>query len=419
MDEYEKTVQSVVSRGKFGMKLGLENIRKLLGKLGNPQKDLKFIHIAGSNGKGSTVKMLEAVLTENDILAGAYTSPELIDFRERFRISGDWISKDDFLRLYKIVDKAAKTLSEYPTAFEIETAIALLYFREKGCELVLWETGLGGRLDATNVIDSPLISVITPISLEHTKYLGESLSQIAKEKAAIIKDSPAVIAPQQKEALDSILESAEGSLYITKTEWIEEISEREDRQDITVNGKTYPLGLFGSFQAINLLSVLKVLELLKDLGYGLEDEKTLKALKEVRFPGRFEVLRTDPLIILDGAHNPHGLKSLTQGLKKRYGDKKFDVYLSQIKEKDFKEGLKNLLPIIKNLYILNWEDKQAQKTSELIEIARKTGLNVREVDIKDLKPKDDTLITGSLYLLSELRPRILRFLEIDGDSLVG
>lgn len=419
----KETVKFIESQGKVGMKLGLDNIKLLLEKLGNPQEDQKYIHVAGSNGKGSICRIIEEVLVNNNYKIGKYSSPHITRFNERITINKIDISDEDLSRLFQIVKEKSDELVEEghpaPTRFEIETAIAFLYFKEKNTDLNIIEVGLGGRLDATNIIPSPIISIISSISLEHTEYLGDTLEKVAAEKAGIIKNNTnLIIAPQPKEALDSILKVANSKklndLEILNSDNAKIISSNLNSQIIEIDKNDYHTNLLGDYQLYNLQTALGALNNLMNLGFDINREILANSLMTIENPGRFEIISERPLIILDGAHNPDGIKQLTKSLRTYFKDVKVNLFFGAIKEKEIEKSLRDLLPLVKEVYLIepdSLEKLTNREVKEIIENIYKgikiTELNSTEELIEVLKNKEGiNLITGSLYLLAKVRGKI-------------
>ncbi len=425
-----KSVKFIESKGKFGMVLGLDNIRRLLIKLKNPQNKLKFIHVAGSNGKGSISRLLEAGLLNNNYKIGMFTSPSLEKFNERIRVNGVDIPDDDLQRLFeKVKNKCDEIETEgfpYPTGYEIETAIALLYFLEQNCDLVIMEVGLGGRLDATNIIRNTLIEVISSISLEHTKYLGDTLEQIAKEKAAIIKDNSHVVISPQMENTEEVIINEANKRYIKsitklKEDQINTIKNDLNARIFNVLGDNYSINLLGTYQKNNFLTALATFNLLNDIGFPINKDNLKNAFKTISFPGRFEILSNDPYIIIDGAHNPDGIKKCVESIKQYFPDKKVTLIFGMLEEKDITKSLKELLTIAKEIYLLEPDNPEKLENEEVKRIIRTLDKNVKVIslaNIEELKKvikRDDKnqiyLITGSLYLIGKVRTMFKHYLN--------
>ncbi|MFH1347086.1 MAG: folylpolyglutamate synthase/dihydrofolate synthase family protein [Candidatus Margulisiibacteriota bacterium] len=388
---------------KFGINLGLERINHLLDKLRKPQYKFKSIHIAGTNGKGSTAAMIASILKEAGYKVGLYTSPHIFDYKERIKINGKDISKKEFeegLKLIEIISRIPGSSDRLvpdpqitgspaqPTIFEALTAVAFWYFAKKKVDFAVIEVGLGGRLDATNVL-TPLVSVITNIELEHTEVLGRTLTKIAGEKAAIIKPGvPVVTAEKKSEPLKVIKKVAQknGSLLIQ------------------INGYdsvTIP-NLIGEHQKLNAGCAVSAVRL---AGINVTRAQIVKGLKKTEWPGRFQVISRKPLIIMDGAHNPAGAKVLKVTIQKRFPSK-YTVIFGCQKTKDVGVMLKELKPLISNLIITRSSHAQAQDPSYIYsrlkwKIPVHVAHSVSEALLR-WDEKTPLLITGSLFLVADL-----------------
>ena len=316
---------------RFGSVLGLESVKALLDMLGNPQENLKVIHIAGTNGKGSTIAFMEAILMEAGYKVGKYTSPVVFEYLEKFQINGENISEDKFARLTHKLKDILVTLKKQndiqATIFEVETAMAFEYFKDEACDIVLLETGMGGDMDATNVCSKVLASVLVSISLDHIGFLGETIEEIAFHKAGIIKDNcPVVVMNQSSEVINVIEEYAQcrkASVYIA------DVSE-------------LPTGLMGEWQKYNAGVAVKVMEVIEEQGYVITREQVENGLRKAKWPGRFEKICENPTIIIDGAHNPDAAKKLRETLDKEYRDEKFIYVMGVLGDKDFSEVIKTM-----------------------------------------------------------------------------
>lgn len=355
---------------KFGINLGLERITALLDKLNDPQNRFRSIHVAGTNGKGSTCAMIASILQEAGYKVGLYTSPHLFDYTERIKINGRNISQRDFTLGLKLVKKAS---AQPPTVFEALTAVAFWYFARQKVDYAVIEVGMGGRLDATNVI-TPLVSVITNIDLEHTAILGRTLAQIAVEKAAIIKPQvPVVTAEAKPEALQVLKYQAEknGSVLI----------------QVSSQGEGLQSGLLGEHQKSNAACALAAVRI---AGIEVPKQAVLAGLKKVKWPGRFQVVRRRPLTIVDGAHNPAGAVVLARTLEQLYPGKKFTFIFGTQQDKDSPEMLSTLRPLAERLIITHSSHQNA---------ANKDSVGIAEA--LKLSKKNDRVITGSLFLVAD------------------
>ncbi len=403
---------------KFGSKLGLHNISELLARLGNPQDNLRFIHIAGTNGKGSVAAFSASSLKEAGYKVGLFTSPYIFRFEERIRINGEEISEKDLCHYTSRVKDAIDTMvaegMTHPTEFEVVTAIGLLYFYEKKCDMVVLEVGLGGRLDATNVIRTPEVCVITAMDYDHMEYLGNTLSEITAEKCGILKEGTpvAVYGEQPAEALDTIKEAAQTKncpLYFPKETHLLEESLLGNR--FTYGGEEVNISLLGPHQVKNAALSLCVLDILKEKGWNIPKEAILRGMKETRHSGRFEVLGANPLFIMDGAHNEAGMKVFRDAVCEHLSDKKKIFIMGMLSDKEYEKSLKVIKGLWDKLYTVTVPNPRALSAEDLAEVAKKYGENVTPMGISHavlsalFEADDDTAIVafGSLYLLGSIR----------------
>lgn len=315
--------------------LGLDRTRELLGLLGNPQEALRFVHVAGTNGKGSTCAFMASVLQQAGYRVGLFTSPALFCFEDRIRVNGANIPYDALSHVTEQVRAAAETMAEHPTEFELLTAVAFTYFAQQHCDIVIAEVGLGGRLDSTNVIETVEVSVITPISFDHCALLGNTLEQIAREKAGIIKPHvPVISTPQDPEALAVLAEVAREQG--TTLEVVDATQIAHAASELSYRTRTnLTLGLAGSFQAQNAATALDALDVLRTHGWTISEEAIRTGLARATWPGRFERISEDPLIILDGGHNVAGMEALGAALAETYPHHHRIVLTGVLEDKDY------------------------------------------------------------------------------------
>ncbi len=333
----------------FGMMLGLTRIEKLVEVLGHPEADLKIIHIAGTNGKGSVGAFLAAILRAAGYKTGRFVSPAVFDYRERIQVDGEFISKEDFARCTAQLRQACATLSamgiEQPTQFEMDTAMAFLHFKQTGCDYVILEVGLGGRMDSTNVIRSSLMSVITSIGLDHTKVLGDTLEEIAGEKAGIIKTGQFVVTAPQADGVMEVLrrqcETAGAHLVMADVPVLETSLPDEFSQAFTYKEEEHlKINMLGLYQPKNAAVALEAAQVLRQ-EYGVELTKAhmARGLMEARWPGRFEILSRQPYIVVDGAHNPDGARMLAASVKRWFAGRRILLLMGVFSDKDYKNIL--------------------------------------------------------------------------------
>ena len=306
---------------------GLRRIRELLHALGDPQKDLKFVHVAGTNGKGSTCTMLAAVLHVAGYRVGLNTSPYIVTFHERIQVDGRMIPDQALSELTERVRPAAEAMEEHPSEFELITAIAMLYFKEQHCDIVVLEVGLGGALDASNVIDCPEVAVLTAMGLDHVALLGPSLTEVAGAKAGIIKAGGTVVSYGGCPEADAVFRSvcAERGAALKEVDF-----SRLGSSELSLNGAAFDFApykglripLLGAYQVRNAAVAITALAVLRETGWAVPADAIRQGLAAVSWPGRFEVLRREPVFLLDGAHNAHGMRAAVESLKALFPDQK-------------------------------------------------------------------------------------------------
>ena len=397
---------------------GLARSRELLGLLGDPQKKLKFVHIAGTNGKGSTAAMLAAVLQSAGYRTGLYTSPHLLRFHERMRVNGEEIDDKSLITLTNTVRRAAAQMREMPTGFEIMTAIAFLYFVQERCDIVSLEVGLGGRIDSTNVIPAPEVCVVMNIGLEHTAILGDTLEKIAAEKCGIIKRGAHAVLFGQTEGVEAVARekcTQEGvTLTVTAQEKLERISSSLDGQVFKYRGRgPYHLRLLGEYQLLNALTVIDTCTALRSRGWEkLTDEAIDSGLSAARWPGRLELLRRSPDFIVDGAHNPQCVDALMDSLAALYSGKKLIFLTGVLRDKDWQQMLRRALPLAKAFVVITPPSARALDENELAGWLRAQGIEAIPAAGTDdgvrralaIAGKDDAICSwGSLYFTGEVR----------------
>ncbi len=397
---------------------GLARSRELLGLLGDPQKKLKFVHIAGTNGKGSTAAMLAAVLQSAGYRTGLYTSPHLLRFHERMRVNGEEIDDASLITLTNTVRQAAAQMREMPTGFEIMTAIAFLYFVQERCDIVSLEVGLGGRMDSTNVIPAPEVCVVMNIGLEHTAILGDTLEKIAAEKCGIIKRGAHAVLFGQTEGVEAVARekcTQEGvTLTVTAQEKLERISSSLDGQVFKYRGRgPYHLRLLGEYQLLNALTVIDTCTALRSRGWEkLTDEAIDSGLSAARWPGRLELLRRSPDFIVDGAHNPQCVDALMDSLAALYSGKKLIFLTGVLRDKDWQQMLRRALPLAKAFVVITPPSARALDENELAGWLRAQGIEAIPAAGTDdgvrralaIAGKDDAICSwGSLYFTGEVR----------------
>ena len=323
-----------------GSKPGLARTRELLSKMGDPQKRLRFIHIAGTNGKGSTSAMLAVILEAAGLRTGLYTSPYISDFDERMRIDGKPVSDDELASITEFCAPLALSMEDRPTEFELVTATAMEFFARGNCDVVVLETGLGGRLDSTNVIESPLCSVITNIGLDHTRELGGTVEKISAEKAGIIKRNCPTVIYELPENIKSVISQRCDALSSPLTEAdfgaISAVSDSRQGQVFSYKEfKSLALPLLGSHQLKNAAVALETVKVLRSQGIEISDDAVRLGLSETEWPARFEIISEKPFFVVDGGHNPQCAETVTENLLKYFPDMKRVVLFGVLADKDY------------------------------------------------------------------------------------
>lgn len=399
---------------------GLDRMKALLAALGAPQKRGRYVHIAGTNGKGSVAAFTANILQKAGFKTGLTISPYVLDFRERFQIDGQMIPPETLERLATKVRAAAETLAETPVQFETVTALALTWFDEERCDIAVLETGLGGRFDATNAVENTLVAAITRIDLDHTELLGGTVEKIAAEKAGIVKPGCiAVTYPvQEKEALQAIAAACIREKADLVAPEAEDIHLRrgglfENRMEY--GGYEVDLALPGAHQACNAAMAVEIALALWRQGLDIPDEAILEGLEATRFPARIEVLRRQPLVLLDGSHNPAGAAALAATLKAQKLPQKPAVVLGVLADKAAAEMLRALGDSFSTIYAVTPDCPRAMSADELARLASQELPEVPAYPCADLGRALDTalglpqgaVVCGSLYLAAQARPMLL------------
>ncbi len=379
---YQEALAYIHSVNWCFCKPGLERIGELCEKLGDPQRKLKFIHVAGTNGKGSFCSMLDSILRSAGLRVGLYTSPYIRFFNERMCIDGEPISNDELARLTTDIRPVADSMVDKPTEFELITAIAFEYFKRNGCDVVILEAGMGGRLDSTNIIREPLLSVITGIALDHTAYLGDTVEKIAAEKAGIIKDqSPVLYGGQDESAMAVIKNTAEnlGSSFYAVD--YNELSNIHGDLDGTVfdfqHRSNLKIRLLGMYQPRNAAVVIRAVDILRGRGLDVSEEHLRLGLESAVWHGRFEILSRDPLTIFDGAHNPQGIRSAVESIRYYFKDQKVCLLTGVLKDKDYTAIAKDLSIVASHAVTLTPDSPRALSAEEYAQTLRSAGIRAQ------------------------------------------
>lgn len=410
---------------------GLARMQNLMNHLGNPENDLQCIHIAGTNGKGSLAAMTSAILTAAGYKTGLTISPYVVDFRERFQIDGEMIPPRTLVSLTQKVMDAVDAIEaeggEKPVEFEAVTALALLWFAREKCDLVVLETGLGGRCDATNIVPHKLVAAITKIGYDHMEILGDTLDKIAAEKAGIIKEGSVVVnyPDQPVEAMGPILTAAaeaHTSIITPDKDDLTLLRGKRLENRIDYGGYRAALGLPGTHQANHAAMAVEIaLALWREFGYDISDDAILEGLANAKMPARIEVLRRHPLLLLDGCHNPDGAKMLAATLTRADFEENLVGVFGVLADKDYKEMLSDLAPCFAKVYTVTPNCPRALSAEDLQKEARfhtdaEAADSVADalrkaIDYADENNLAGVVVCGSLYLAAEARPLLLKEAE--------
>lgn len=415
---YEEAIAYIDEiNNKKGSVYGLERVRELEFRMGHPCADLKIVHVTGTNGKGSFCTFLAEILKAAGYMVGRFISPTILDYRERIQNDGCWISKnqvaDYMTRIRKVCDEMMQEGFEQPTAFEIETVMAFLYFKEMCSDIVLLEVGMGGLGDSTNIIPAPVLSVITSISLDHTAFLGHTLAEIAEEKSGIIKGNPALIYAQEPEVMDVVQKQCEktGS-PLTVVDF-----SKANVQTQTVDGQIFDfenlkglnMKMLGAYQIYNACAAVKAAEVLEIL---LTEDAVYTGLLNARWPGRFELISTEPTVVVDGAHNPAGAKSLARSLEIFFEHRRKILIAGIFADKNYQEMLSVMSEVSDTIIVHRPRNARGLDAKMLAVTAQKYFRNVTICDSlsdavdkarRQIRQPDDVIVSfGSLSTVKEL-----------------
>ncbi|MBC7327051.1 bifunctional folylpolyglutamate synthase/dihydrofolate synthase [bacterium] len=394
---------------RFGIRMGLENIRKLLEILGNPEKNFKTVHIGGTVGKGSTAHLVASILTQQGFCTGLFTSPHIYDVRERFRIDGRMIGKMEFAQLVREIREKIEGFRDFhPTQFEFHTALAFTWFARQGCEIAVIEVGLGGRLDATNVI-VPEIAIITDVGIDHTDILGTTIKEIAKEKAGIIKQGVPVLTSAEGEALSVLKE--ECRIRGTQIYPLGEVISIESNDKLSVKspwGKVEGIktSLKGEHQLRNIALAASA-----GLFLGCSEKAIKEGIRKTRIKGRFEIIRRNPYVVIDGAHNPPAMKVLRRSIEEYFPNKRLILVIGMLKDKPVEESFREIVPFADCVIVTPPPSERSSPLEMLYLIAKNFNQNVIKIEdnreavrkaIQMANKEDIIVITGSFYLLGAL-----------------
>ena len=414
---YDEALNYIHSVSNFFCKPGLERISELCHRIGDPQKKLKFIHVTGTNGKGSVCSMLASILMAEGYKVGLYTSPYVREFNERIRINSRNIPNEYLATLTAEVKQEADKMGDSPTEFELITAIAFEYFSREKCDIVVLEVGMGGRLDATNIIESPLLSIITGISVDHIAFLGDTIEQISGEKACIIKQNcPVLFGGESKVAEEVIAKEANQKQSILyKTDY-----SSLSVEDMTLEGTTFnykgrhdiKLPLLGDYQPRNASVVLDAVDILRQGGIKINEESVRVGLANAKWPARFEIIKKEPTVIFDGAHNLQGIEAAVKSIKQYFPEKRVIVISGVLKDKDYQKISDSISEIASQVYTITPSNPRALSAEEYAGIFESKGISATscgsvneatELAISYAKETNATVCClGSLYTYCEI-----------------
>ena len=426
----EEAVGYYHSLERFGIRPGLERIRSLCSLLGEPQSRFACVHVAGTNGKGSTCTELASILTAAGYRTGLYTSPYVIEFRERIRLNGEMIPPEALCRVTQKVRTAVETLASQGTTvteFEAVTAAAFLYYAESGCDIVVLETGLGGRFDATNLVASPLCCVITSVSLDHTKILGDTVELIAAEKCGIIKPGRPVItgAEQLPSVLDVIRQAADkqgSELIVADPSELIPLHSDITGTDVSWQGIELHIPFCGAHQVCNTALVLSAVTVLRREGYRITDGQIAEGLAAATIPARIEIINRSPLVILDGSHNDGSTAALADALKAYLPGKRILAVMGMMADKDCSSALNHLLPLFSKVIAVAPSNPRSMEAERFRDLVLQQGVDAQAAAspaegvseaVRQLKGYDALAVCGSLYLAADIRANLLQYFSKD------
>lgn len=419
---YEEAIALINSRLRFGSKLGLDNIRALLNEMGNPQKKLKFVHVAGTNGKGTTCTYISSILREAGYKTGLYTSPYVVEFRERFIINGEMIPENELIEQIKITSEACERLTTDITEFEFITALAFNWFCQSGCDVVVLEVGLGGRFDATNIIDCPECAVITSIALDHMQYLGDTIEKIAFEKAGIVKENADVVLycnidKGAEKVFDDVCKERNANLIKPNISSLKIKETSLFGTDYVLDGEEYHIPFSGIHQVYNSVGALNAVKILRKKGFEISDEQIKSGFNKASIAARMEVLSKDPIILVDGGHNGDCARALRKVLEENLSDKKKCCIIGMMADKDIDSYLSEVIPLMDEVICVKPMNPRSMKAEDLAEACTNycdiclSAENEAAVEtaFKYISDNENSalVVCGSFYMASEIRPIIL------------
>ena len=413
VDQAIAYIHSVFWKGSIP---GLERTQTLLAKMGNPEKDLKYVHIAGTNGKGSTAAMTASILRKAGYRTGLYTSPYIYRFHERMQIDGEQISDEDLIAITEYVKPLADSMEQSPTEFELVCCIAFEYFKRKKCDIVVLEVGMGGEWDATNVIPAPEVAVITNIGLDHTDVLGSTIEEIAQTKSGIFKEGGKAVIYRGKPSVEAVFETvcAEKNVSLKKADFdsLKLISHGLEGQVFDCGSrKNILLPLLGDHQLHNASVVLSVVESLIEKGWKISEENIYDGMRDVSWPGRFDIVSRDPLFIIDGGHNPQCLEALVKNIEDYLQGRRVIALTGVLADKDYGDMYQPVIPLIEEFVCITPDNPRKLDAEDLAKYLQAVGAKatpcatIREGVLKaiELAGEDGVVLCfGSLYSIGAI-----------------
>ena len=396
---------------------GYEHAKELLAKMGNPEKRLKYVHVGGTNGKGSTATLVASVLQQAGYRTGLYTSPYIYRFNERIRINGEEIRDEDLADITEYVKNIVETMPECPSEFAVVCCVAFEYFYRQKCDIVVLEVGMGGANDSTNVIDCPEVAVMTNIGLDHTEYLGDTLEAIAETKSGIFKENGRAVVYRNTAKVEAVFQRVceERNVQLTFAEFdslkLRECSLEGQRFDYGERNNLF-IPLLGEHQLKNTAVALTTIDILKQKGWDIGEEDVRQGLENVRWPGRFDVISKEPLFIIDGGHNPQCIAALTQNVKEYLSGRTIIAITGVMCDKDYKEMYQPIIPHISEFICITPSSPRSLAAVELADRLKKMGAEAKAcASVKDavraaleLSGSDGAIICfGSLYSIAEIQ----------------
>lgn len=404
-----------------GSRFGTDCEKELLSLLGNPQDKLRFIHVAGTNGKGSFCSMMSSVLQKQGYKVGLYTSPYIVVFNDRIRVNGLPIAEDDINDLFLRVRQKADTMKTPPSSFDFITAAAFLWFYETKCDIVVLEVGLGGRYDSTNVIKDSLLSVITGIAFDHTEILGDTIEKIAWEKAGIVKEGCPVLYSGSDEAALAVIEKEcsekHSELTVKNPDLLKILSTTLDGTEFEFDGKEYFIRLLGLYQPANAATVLAAIDVLRKHGFEISETAVKDGLSSAVWQARFEKIADNPVVLYDGGHNPQGVRAAVESVKAYFGDEKIDLLVGILADKAHKEMVEALASVAGTVTCITPPSPRALPSEKLAEEFRAVGANATAADTikngvkKALSSGKPLLAIGSLYSYNDISENVRESLK--------